>query len=103
MVGELLRWIYANGYSVTFGDAYRDPRVFGKLGLKKGYGRKSSNHKIRLAIDLHLFKKINGNWVYMKDTKDHKPVGEYWESLGGTWGGRFNDGNHYSLSHNGRR
>lgn len=31
----------------------------------------------------------------------HKLLGEYWESIGGTWGGRFNDGNHYSLEHNG--
>ncbi|HAO1973206.1 TPA: M15 family peptidase, partial [Escherichia coli] len=29
--------------------------------------------------------------------------GEYWESIGGTWGGRFSraDGNHFSLEHNG--
>ncbi|HBJ0947911.1 TPA: M15 family metallopeptidase, partial [Escherichia coli] len=32
--------------------------------------------------------------------------GEYWESLGGSWGGRFKsrpDGNHFSLEHNGVR
>lgn len=104
MVGELLRWIYANGYAVTLGDAFRDPRVFGPVGVKRGYGRKSSNHKQRLAIDLNLFRTdARGNWQYCTETKDHKPVGEYWESLGGTWGGRFDDGNHYSLEHEGRR
>lgn len=104
MVGELLRWIYHNGYAVTFGDAYRDPRVFGPLGVKKGYGRKYSNHKNRLAIDLNLFKEDeHGNLVYCTETEDHKPIGEYWESLGGDWGGRFNDGNHYSLEHEGHR
>lgn len=30
-------------------------------------------------------------------------IGEYWESIGGAWGGRFNDGNHYSLGHGGRK
>jgi len=104
MIGELLRWIYANGYAVTFGDAYRDPRVFGEVGEFKGYGRRESNHKQRLAIDLNLFKTDErGNWVYCTSTEDHKPIGEYWESLGGAWGGRFNDGNHYSLEHEGRR
>ena len=28
-------------------------------------------------------------------TEDHEPLGEWWESIGGVWGGRFNDGNHY--------
>ena len=44
------------GYEVTLGDAYRDPRVFGGVGVKMGYGNASSNHKNRLAIDLNLFK-----------------------------------------------
>jgi len=30
-------------------------------------------------------------------------LGEYWESIGGSWGGRFGDGNHYSLKYKGRR
>ena len=104
MVGELLRWIYANGYAVTFGDAYRDPRAFGPMGVSRAYGRKYSNHKQRLAIGLNLFvTDDNGNWQYCASTEDHKPIGEYWEGLGGTWGGRFDDGNHYSLEHEGVR
>ena len=99
MVGLLIKWAYENGYELTFGDAYRDPRVFGQAGDKKGYGRSRSNHKIRLAVDLNLFK----DGKYLTKTDDHKLLGEYWESLGGSWGGRFNDGNHYSLEHNGFR
>ena len=97
MVAELIQYAYANGYELTFGDAYRDPRVFGQLGLRKGYGRSISAHKQRLAIDLNLFK--NGRWL--NKTDDHKELGEFWESIGGAWGGRFNDGNHYSLEHTG--
>jgi hypothetical protein len=35
---------------------------------------------------------------YQTTTEAHRPIGEKWESLGGTWGGRFRnkDGNHYS-------
>ena len=99
MVAQLIFWAYDHGYELTFGDAYRDPRVFGPVGEKKGYGRSMSNHKIRLAVDLNLFQ----DGVYMTETKDHEPLGEYWESLGGAWGGRFNDGNHYSVEYEGRR
>lgn len=99
MVGLLIKWAYENGYELTFGDAYRDPRVFGRTGDKKGYGRSKSNHKLRLAVDFNLF--IDGK--FQTTTEAHEPLGIYWESLGGSWGGRFDDGNHYSLENNGRR
>lgn len=99
MIAQLITWAYDNGYELTLGDAYRDPRVFGNVGEQKGYGRSRSNHKIRLAIDFNLFK----DGKYLTSTEDHRPLGEYWESIGGAWGGRFNDGNHYSLEHDGRR
>jgi len=99
MVAQLIDWASENGYDLTFGDAYRDPRVFGVAGTKEGYGHAFSNHKIRLAIDFNLFK----DGEYLNKTEDHLPLGEYWESIGGAWGGRFNDGNHYSLEYQGYR
>lgn len=99
MVAKLIDFAYANGYELTFGDAYRDPRLHGDMGVKKGYGHSKSNHKIRLAVDFNLFK----DGKYLASSEDHKPLGEFWESIGGTWGGRFNDGNHYSLEHNGTK
>lgn len=101
LIAKLIEWAYANGYELTFGDAYRDPRVFGEVGYSKGYGRASSNHKVRLAVDLNLFK----DGQYQASTEAHRPLGEYWESLDPmcAWGGRFNDGNHYSFAHEGRR
>ena len=82
MVGQLIDFIYKNGYTATFGDAY----------AKTGHKTNSFHYK-RLAIDLNLFK--DGN--YITSTLDHEPIGSFWESIGGTWGGRWNDGNHYSL------
>lgn len=99
MIAELILWAYEQGYEITVGDAYRDPRVFGKVGIRDGYGRASSLHKSRLAMDLNLFK----DGKYLTQTSDHQFLGEHWESMGGSWGGRFNDGNHYSLEHGGRR
>lgn len=100
-VSNLLQWAYENGYEVTLGDAYRDPRVHGEYGSEGGYGRQESCHKIRLAIDLNLFK----DGKYLSSTEDHKPLGEFWETLheDASWGGDFNDGNHYSFKHWGSR
>ena len=99
MQAQLVIYAYSIGYELTEGDSYRDPRVFGAYGEKKGYGRAKSNHKLRLAKDFNLFK----DGVYLQETEDHRPLGEYWEFLGGSWGGRFDDGNHYSLEYNGGR
>jgi hypothetical protein len=88
MIAELILWAYEQDYELTFGDAW----------AKTGH-MQSSNHYIRLAIDLNLFK----NGIYLDKTEDHRPLGEHWEAMGGTWGGRFKDGNHYSLEHEGRK
>lgn len=88
MVSKLIQWAYVQGYELTFGDAY----------ARTGH-IPNSLHYSRLAIDLNLFK--DGKWL--DKTEDHMPLGEYWESMGGSWGGRFRDGNHYSLEHDGRK
>lgn len=101
LLPALINHAYSNGYELTLGDGYRDPRVFGLVGKKRGYGRARSNHKRRLAIDLNLFK----DGEYLTDTADHRFLGEFWETLHPlcSWGGRFDDGNHYSLENNGMR
>ena len=90
MVSRLIRYAYNMGYELTFGDAY----------ATSGHMENSLHYK-RLAIDLNLFK----DGRYLTKTEDHQPLGEYWEAIGGSWGGRFSapDGNHYSLEHNGRK
>ncbi|EFH5328778.1 M15 family metallopeptidase [Escherichia coli] len=101
MIGNLLHWAEEKGYRLTFGEAYRTPEQ-AALNAKKGSGISNSLHTQRLAVDFNLF--INGQ--YMTRTEDYRPLGEYWESIGGSWGGRFKsnpDGNHFSLEHNGVR
>ena len=88
LISLLIQYADANGFEITIGD------VWAKSGHCKG-----SLHYKRLALDINLFK----NGVYLTTTEAHKPLGEYWESIGGSWGGRFGDGNHYSLEHLGKR
>lgn len=85
------------GYEVTLGDAFRDSRVHGDFGIKQAYGRANSVHKLRLAIDLNLFK----DGEYLSKTEDHRILGKWWvktfKEYDAVWGGKWNDGNHYSF------
>jgi len=97
-VAELILHAYELGYEVSLGDAYRDPRVHGDWGVRGSYSAARSVHKLRLAVDLNLFR----DGEYLTATADHRPLGEWWEKKGEEvglplrWGGRFSDGNHYS-------
>ena len=100
-IAKLITWANQQGYKLTFGEAYRTPQQ-ADLNAKTGKGIANSLHTQRLAVDFNLF--INGQ--YQTDTAAYTPLGEYWESLGGAWGGRFKsrpDGNHFSFEHNGVR
>ena len=99
LIPRLIDKAYELGFEVTLGDAFRDPRVHGAMGVRKSYSHPNSAHKVRLAIDLNLFK----DGEYLEQTSDHQPLGEWWEkqALDARWGGRFNDGNHYSFEHEG--
>jgi hypothetical protein len=42
------------------------------------------------------------------ETKDYELLGEWWEGQSTdtftlAWGGRFNDGNHFSMEHDGKK
>jgi len=97
----LLNKAFELGYKVRGGDLFRDPRVHGEMGIKRGYGHPRSAHKNKLAIDLNLFK----DGVYMSSTEAHTELGEYWEKQHELcrWGGRFRDGNHYAIEHEGMK
>ena len=98
MVGALL--VYADkleDYRVRLDWAYRSPEA--NAGVN---GHPRSLHIRRLAIDLVLDKRTAaGRWQYQSHTAAYEPLGEFWESLGGAWGGRFGDGGHFSLEHGG--
>lgn len=87
------------GFEVRGGDLFRDPRAFGHMGEKKAYGNAYSCHKAKLAIDLLLFR----DGLYLTATDDYRALGEWWEVQhpDNCWGGRFEDGNHFSMTHEG--
>ena len=88
----LILYAEALGYSVTFQPEHENHMD-------------DSLHYIALAKDINIFIDIDedGNEDYLNDTEDHLELGLFWESMGNSWGGRFGDGNHYSIKHNGKR
>lgn len=101
LVASLINYAYAMGYEVTFGETFR-PIEVAEIYERHNRGIKNSLHSIRLAIDLNVFK----HGLLVTDTMGYLELGEYWESLSTedyecAWGGRFKDGNHFSISHNG--
>ena len=101
LLPRLLDHINERGYQARLGDVFRDPRVHGQFGHKaeNSYSKARSVHKLKLAIDINLFR----DGKFLTATEDHREFGEYWESLHPLcrWGGTWNDGNHYSLFHDG--
>lgn len=101
LVAQLILHAHELGYGVTLGEAWR-PDEMARLYESMGTGIRRSNHRIRLAIDLNLFK--NGRWL--TKSEEYEPLGVWWEKQSTAdykciWGGRFDDGDHFSLEHQG--
>jgi hypothetical protein len=90
LVAHLILYAYDHGYEVTFSWAYRPEPCNTQIG-----GHPRSLHTKRLAIDLNLFH----HGRYLTSTLAYEPIGLHWESLdtGCRWGGRWGDGNHFSM------
>jgi hypothetical protein len=128
MIAKLILKANDDGYLLTFGEAFRsdeqatinamgdsDRREVAALirqkpkfillseaianNPKTANGIVLSLHTIRLAVDFNIFNKAG----ILCSAAEITPLGEYWESIGGTWGGRFQDPSHFSLEHNGRK
>ena len=87
----LLVFLHTKGYRVRQKHLLRcdDCRV----------GHQTSLHKLSLAIDLYLAK----DGLLLTGLSDYIEAGEYWESIGGGWGGRFEDAFHFSLAYRGMK
>lgn len=86
-VAQLIEYIYSKGYKCTLGEVYRT-RAQAALYAASGKGIVNSNHCSRLAVDISLFSPTD---EYLRDVKDYKQFGEYWEKLNpfNEWGGRW--------------
>lgn len=103
LLGSFLVWIYEQPGLAVAGCELERSKAQATVNAASGAGIANSLHLVRLAIDLALF--IEG--VYQTETEAYKTLGEKWKSLHPDcrWGGDFKtrpDGNHFSLTHEGR-
>lgn len=101
-IAHLILDLKAEGFRVTLGEAFR-PWFVAEKYQKLGKGIRDSLHTKRLAIDLCLFNDVGR---YLTETDDYVKAGEIWEGMSTPeakhcWGGRFGDGNHFSIEFKG--
>lgn len=97
-IGDFIGRLTLLGYKITQGESWRSPETCA-IYAKEGKGSNNSLHPDRLANDLNLFK----DGKLLTKTEEYQEAGEIWEKMGGTWGGRFGDGNHFSTAFMGRK
>lgn len=106
LFATLVDYCMDRGYQLTLGETYR-PNETAELYAKQGKGIANSLHRIRLAVDINLFK----DGVFLTKSEDYAAVGSFWKGLSVpgeyecAWGGDFArpDGNHLSIEHSGVR
>jgi hypothetical protein len=81
----LIRQALLLGYRVKIHEVNRDLETQ-KMYVRDGKSKTlESRHLDKCAVDLVL---VKGGLV-ISAGEEFRPLGEYWESLGGRWGGRF--------------
>lgn len=101
LVAKLIEYTYAQGYELTWGEAFRTQQQ-AEWNAKAGTGIAQSVHCDRLAVDLQLFK----NGIYLTDPESYKFMADYWISLHGLCRAGYyfhsKDADHFSITYQGR-
>ena len=98
LLSILINHAFTLGYKVRLRELWRTKEQ-AKWNAETGTGIANSLHCRGLAIDLVLFRDGKPLW----DTEDYRELGEFWEDMHEltAWGGRFEDGGHFSIMHGG--
>jgi len=100
-LAKLIQFIKSKGYECALKEVYRPPKM-AEWYAKMGLGTPNSLHCAGLAADLAIF--LDGKYLTL--TEHYRFAGEYWKTLDprNRWGGDFKkqDGNHFSMTHEGR-
>jgi hypothetical protein len=108
LVPKLIVHAEGLGFEPVIAEVFR-PQLQAAYYAKLGKGIKNSLHCDKLAIDLLLFARAHpgADLIYLDTTESYAILGSYWKSLDSRcrWGGDFAsrpDGNHFSLTPDGR-
>jgi hypothetical protein len=101
LVARLIQRANEMGYELSLSEAWR-PEFTAAKYKEMGIGIENSLHRLKLAIDITLFK----DGKMLKYSEEYKELGEWWENESTDqyrlcWGGRWKDGCHFSMEHHG--
>jgi D-alanyl-D-alanine dipeptidase len=86
MVGRLLVYAASLAIRAKVTTWFRSLAEQQALLARKATRTLLSKHRDGLAVDLAI---IDRDGKYLTDSPLYQQLGEYWESIGGTWGGRW--------------
>lgn len=100
LLPRLLDEAHNQGFEVSVGEVYRTPDQ-ALRNEQEGRGIRNSLHTVSLAVDLRLFR----GEMYLTHSSEYEELGLWWEHQDPlcAWGGRFGDGNHFSIQWGGRK
>ena len=90
------------GARLAYGEGYV-ALTDGADGDHDGPHKKGGAHYTGLGMDLLLY--VNGTYITDGDHPAWQKIGAMWEQMNSSarWGGRFEDANHFSFEHEGRK
>lgn len=96
---QLFQKAWSLDYDFKMGYCLRSQEEQNRLVAVGASKTRHSTHLRSLAFDMLLFK--DGD--YLIKASDYEQLGEYWETLHPLcrWGGRFGDGDHFSIEDQG--
>ena len=91
LIGEAIR----QGFEPRIAETLRRPELAEEF-VRRKMSHASSLHFLGLAVDLLLFR--DGRWLTRSE--HYESLGKWWEQRHPDcrWGGRFADGNHFSIT-----
>ena len=91
MVGKLLCKAEDLGTPVFVNEWYRSQEVQDVMYARGASKVRYSKHTSGLAVDILFLEDVEDDYKVNFPPEKYKELGEYWESIGGRWGGRFGD------------
>lgn len=91
MLGRLLTQATKLGTPVVILEYYRSLETQATYVARGASKTMASKHLEGLAVDLVFLKDIEDDGKINYSAEQYKPLGVFWEVIGGRWGGRFGD------------
>ena len=91
MLGQLLVQAILIGTPVVILELYRSIETQKQYVARGASKTLNSRHIEGLAVDLAFLEDIEDDGKINFSAEKFRILGEYWESIGGRWGGRFGD------------